>query len=277
MTELGVVSDGAITATDAWRWAAASVAGSSHLRAGRGCDDANIARPVTRATGSPALVLAVSDGAGSARCSREGAAAAVLAFAEAVEGMLQVKTLEDLPSVASELLEAVRYQVVLRAMDLGVESRDCACTLLGAVLAQNKSFFLQVGDGAIVTRADEPGGMWQPVFWPQQGEYANTTYFVTQPEAHSLALAQFEDAPLAAIVLFTDGIQALCLDYASRTAHGPFFDYILEPVRHGLGRGHLEKSSQWLTDFLSSRQVNDRTDDDKTILVASKRCRDAAW
>lgn len=242
---------------------------------GRRCDDSNIARIVTLTSESPALVLAVSDGAGSASCSRQGADAAVVAFAEAVEGFLRGKAIGDLPSAAPELLEAVRYQVVLCAMDFGVESRDCACTLLGAVLAQNESFFLQLGDGAIVTRADEPGGMWQPVFWPQQGEYANTTYFVTQPEARSRALAQFRDGPLADIVLFTDGIQGFCLDNASQSAHGPFFDYVSESVRRSLAEGHLAESSQWLATFLSSNQVNDRTDDDKTLIVASKRRRDA--
>jgi hypothetical protein len=221
------------------------------------------------------VIFAVSDGAGSAKCSRDGAEAALSAFAESIESRLQVIPIEALPSVARELIEEVRYQVKLRAMDLGVEIRDCACTLLGAVLGKNRSFFFQLGDGAIVTRADEPGGIWQPVFWPQQGEYANTTYFVTQAEASSQALVTFEDGPLADIVLFTDGIQALCLDYASRSAHGPFFDFISAPVQRDRGRGHREESSNWLADFLSSSQVNERTDDDKTVLAASQRCGDA--
>ena len=41
------------------------------------------------------------------------------------------------------------------------------------------SAFLEIGDGAIVILDD---GVLRPVFWPQSGEYLNTTYFVTDSD-----------------------------------------------------------------------------------------------
>ena len=52
-----------------WQIVAASVAGTSHRKIGRGCDDAHAYLQLDNGT----LLLAVTDGAGSAKRSAEGA------------------------------------------------------------------------------------------------------------------------------------------------------------------------------------------------------------
>ena len=62
---------------------------------------------------------------------------------------------------------------------------DYACTLLGVVASPSRIAYFQIGDGAIVIPSGEPG-TYDWVFWPQHGEYANTTNFVTDANAQAV-------------------------------------------------------------------------------------------
>src|SRR5258708_32385476 len=64
----------------AWRYAYASVAGTSHEKNGSPCQDAGSCRVVETIGGGPVLLAVASDGAGSARRSEEGARLAVELF-----------------------------------------------------------------------------------------------------------------------------------------------------------------------------------------------------
>ena len=61
------------------------------------------------------------------------------------------------------------------------ESRDFSCTLLVALVGEARAVFFQIGDGAIVYRGAD--GAYVPALWPQTGEYANCTWFVTDDDA----------------------------------------------------------------------------------------------
>ena len=64
----------------------------------------------------------------------------------------------------------------------GGSLRDYASTLLAAVLRHEESVFLQIGDGVIVVQGADRGG-WAWVFWPDHGEYANVTSFLSDENA----------------------------------------------------------------------------------------------
>jgi len=74
---------------------------------------------------------------------------------------------------------------------------------------------------------------------------------------------------LSEVALFTDGLQNLVLDYKENSPHSPFFDHMLTPLR-STGAGEQQGLSSALEDFLKSPRVNERTDDDKTLLLASR-------
>ena len=59
----------------------------------------------------------------------------------------------------------------------------------------------------------------------------------------------------------------LALDYAATRAHGPFFSPLFRTIRDGPGEETLRAS---LRDYLNSGRVNARTDDDKTLLLATR-------
>lgn len=117
--------------------------------------------------------------------------------------------------------------------------------------------------------ADSEEHTYGHVFWPDRGEYANTTHFVTQDEV--LEHLQFESVrrEIVEAALLSDGLQSIALNYQQQTAHEPFFKGFFKPLRAATeGRSH--ELSQSLAVFLSSPRVNEKTDDDKTLVLASR-------
>ncbi len=72
------------------------------------------------------------------------------------------------------------------------------------------------------------------------------------------------------VAVFTDGIESLVLHYATQSVHAPFFDQIFQPVRSLSEGGFNPVMSERLDAYLSSALICDRTDDDKTLLLASR-------
>lgn len=250
-----------------WRFLAESARGTSHVRAGTPCQDSN--RVTTyRVEDAEYLVVACSDGAGTAARSDVGSE---LACGLAIE--LVCRTLDSgcaLHEVGRDIaigwVRSIRERLTEEAAAHSLDVRDYACTLLLAVIGSSRSLFFQVGDGAIVT-VDSPDGLRaaKHVFWPQNGEYANLTYFVTDPAAEPIAMFENRDTAAFGIAVFTDGIQTLALDYRSKSAHGPFFETFFEQLR-----GSADPSDLCVPflQFLDSPAVNARTDDDKTLIIA---------
>ena len=102
-----------------------------------------------------------------------------------------------------------------------------------------------------------------PVFWPQVGEYANTTWFVTSADFEQML--QVRGEAVDEVALFTDGLQMMALHFATRSVHRPFFEPLFAALR---GAAQPEDLVVPLRAFLDSPAVNERTDDDKTLVLA---------
>lgn len=153
------------------------------------------------------------------------------------------------------------------ARERGLNKRDFAATLLMAIVGDEYAVFAQLGDGAIVIDSVEG---YSPVFWPQSGEYANTTYFVTDKTAiHHLAFKTIEQ-PVNEIAVFTDGIQGLALQYEIKSAHQPFFKPLFSSLQQ-VPVEALSSMNDHLAAFLNSERVNERTTDDKTLILACRQ------
>ena len=110
--------------------------------------------------------------------------------------------------------------------------------------------------------------MWE--FWPQQGEYENTTYFATQKSAKTfLQHRLYVDRFFEEVAVFTDGLQRLALHYQTQTAYAPFFRPFFSVLRR-LETEHDDRYDESLHAFLNSNRVNERTDDDKTLILATR-------
>jgi hypothetical protein len=126
--------------------------------------------------------------------------------------------------------------------------------------------FFQIGDGAIVYQAED--GRYVPALWPQSGEYANCTWFLTDRDASTRVQAA-RARGVHEVALFTDGLQGLALHFVSRAAHGPFFAPMFARLR-GMRPTRPRGLAGELRAFLDSPAVNQRTDDDKTLVLATR-------
>jgi serine/threonine protein phosphatase PrpC len=267
----GQAVDG-IDAPTSWRFAWASVIGTSHIRDGLPCQDAASCFVVPGSNGMQALVAVVADGAGSAPRADEGAALACRVMTEVAAGCLLDGGLDRINATfAAEALEAVREAIKDRATEDGSGSRDFACTLLAAIIGLDRAAFLQVGDGVIVRKDEAAPGGWSWVFWPDRGEYANTTCFVTSPDAIERLQFTAIDGAVDEVALLSDGIQNMVLNMRERIAHPTFFERLSTPLRTRPSAGYDDEHSKAIADLFYSEMVNRRTDDDKTLVIASRR------
>lgn len=255
-----------------WKYVFASVIGTSHERSGIPCQDMSECKVFTCSDGSPVLVAVVADGAGSAQRAEIGASLACSLFLDEMNALFECDG--TVHNITRQFVEnwIIRFQneVSLRAETDGLESRDFACTILAAAIGADCAAFLQVGDGAIIISSQEEPDFYGWVFWPQQGEYANTTYFATGTEVFDkleyVSINQYIDE----IALLTDGMQSLVLHYETRTAFVPFFKPIFQWLRLG-NENSLDRFTSSLISYLSSEKVNEHTNDDKTLILATRR------
>jgi len=257
-----------------WRVVQASSVGTSHIENGEACQDECLAGTFCAPDSEEYFLGLVSDGAGSASHGRFGAEAACEKGRSVIERWVRKEvalsrlTLETVTS----WVVAIRQHICQAADAKGVTPRDFACTLLGAVVGTKAAAFFQVGDGAIVIR---DGDSFHPVFWPDAGEYANMTYFVTDEDAlvhlrRKIWLSSRESSLPGEVAMFSDGLQRLALVYESRTAYKPFFEPMFGTLRK-VNPAACDMLSDQLALFLGNPKVNERTDDDKTLVLATRR------
>jgi hypothetical protein len=251
-----------------WSWAGACSIGTSHLRADTGCDDAAACIEVATCNG-PALIAVVSDGAGSARLSHRGARLVTRSFcASATSFLIGGGRARDIDQdVTFDWLDDMRDLIEFWSGRLNESRREFASTLVGCVVQPNAAAVIHVGDGACAIRLTEEAE-WRVPSWPAQGEYASTTYFVTDDPRPRAVVSRIEGC-VAEVAVFTDGLERLALDFVDVRPFAPFFESMLAPLR-GLPAGRQRRLSRDLRVFLDSPSVTERTDDDKTLLMARR-------
>lgn len=115
----------------------------------------------------------------------------------------------------------------------------------------------QPRDGALPVR----------VSLPENGEYANETYFVTgegwQDHLHLLPLGE----PKQMIALMSDGAAPFVMERGFAGFFRPFMD----PVENYLASASIEAGSRALAGLLDDPRTHAITPDDKTLLIARRR------
>jgi hypothetical protein len=249
-----------------WRIAAASVVGTAHAVGGTLCQDRHFVDVLADGT----LVACLADGAGSASQSSVGAEIACSAWREFAE--MGIGTHERFDTVVRERwVPDARAAIAAQAAADGLHVSEYACTFLGTIIRSGgkecMAHYLQIGDGAIVAGR---AGKFECLFWPEQGEFANTTSFLTDAEPRVETRTNLSLPSVEEVALFSDGLQRLALDYGSKTAFEPFFDSMFSALRPALPEGRAQVSD-WLSEFLNWEVVNKRTDDDKTLILATRK------
>lgn len=252
-----------LTEMRTWKWAAASSRGTSHRQAGDRCQDAQLCR----AFGDGSVFAAiVADGAGSASHGGEGASLVCRFMMRSVEA--HFGSVAELPSddTIGAWIEDLRNILSAVAENRALTVRDFASTLLLGIAGPNGTVFAHVGDGGAVFRT-QCEGPWEVGSWPAHGEYASSTWFVTDPGGARLRLTRLP-ATCSALALFTDGLERMVLNHADHSAHSPFFERTSKPIAAASQAGRSQILCRALAQYLDTDAVNSRTDDDKTLVLA---------
>jgi hypothetical protein len=156
-----------------------TIAGGDHIKKVDGCEDAVHIEKRDRT-----VSVALCDGAGTASHSQIGARTVAKVVAD-----LLVNRFDELyglseVAVADLILDAALAELEHVAAREEIELKRLACTLLFVVSKPMKSSVRYIvgnlGDGIVIMREHgEP----QVLFEPENGKYANITYFVTSPDA----------------------------------------------------------------------------------------------
>lgn len=252
-----------------WRYVGASVAGTSHLTRNILCQDAHVV--ASQPYGVDNMFWAVvADGAGSASRSDIGARTVCDGLSRRISRWLSVHQNSGVPLdsvTVSRWLETMRRRLAGIADEEELPLREFACTVAGIVVAHDAAICFQVGDSSIVVGDNQ--GDYEVVFWPDNGEYVNTTHFITDDTFPArLLIRQLSTVP-SNVALFTDGLQRLALHLASQTVHAPFFTPMFRRLTQETS-GLSVVLHSGLRDFLNSAAINQRTDDDKTLVLATR-------
>ena len=213
------------------------------------------------------MCVVVSDGAGSSSHGGEGASLVCRMLSTAICDW--IANHDGLPpdDQIHEWLDAVRDRLALVAENRGLTKRQFASTLIALVVVGDELLALQIGDSALVARK---AGQWEAICWPENGEFAATTYFVTDDPEPRLQITRKTAGDYDAFAAFSDGIDSIALHHANQEPHARFFDPMIKPVDQAAERGRLASLSTALGRYLDGPAICDRTDDDKTLVLVSR-------
>jgi hypothetical protein len=194
--------------------AAATVVGRSHAHSGKPCQDACKTRNLRN---KACIVLA--DGAGSKRHSKDGADALVKLVARLLLDEFDrfyTGILEAHEDVAAEIVTRCKVVLEEKAASRHCTVSEFASTLLFFACDNYRYIAGHIGDGAIVGRF---GDHLFTLSEPQNGEYTNATFFVTDLDAiRRLRLYAGEYAHNLGVVLMSDGTAESLYNKATRQA-----------------------------------------------------------
>ncbi len=141
--------------------------------------------------------------------------------------------------------------------------RDFACTLVGCVVSSGGGFFFHIGDGFAIHQ--QASGQAQ-LSLPENGEYADETYFVTDDNWHDHLRITPIEAPTAEsfIGLMSDGPAPFAVNKTKTAFYLPF----IEPVMRYLRGASASEGCLALKNLLENEKTHHITADDKSLLLA---------
>lgn len=244
----------------------ATARGTSHAKSDTRLQDAYKCSYIEN---TQALLAVVSDGAGSASRGGEGASLICRTLTSLARKYSEQSSEAPSNDVIRSWISVIRSRIDEAACNRNLKPREFAATLVCAVYFGGRCTFVHIGDGCAVYQTQDSSD-WVCASWPEHGEYASTTSFITDLPEPNIRITVI-DANVSAICLLTDGLERLGLQLAAQRPFAPFFDGLLRPVVESKVIGRDTALSSMLAKYLDSEAINARTDDDKSLVLAVRR------
>ena len=245
-----------------WKAFSASAIGKDHINTGLPCQDDFAFRIL-----GDVLIGVVCDGAGSAAHSEIGAKACSQSVVESLAIALADSSNGNYKKVYSHeslelVIETARNQLQLLADEQGFQFHDLSCTLVGCIASPEGGCLFHIGDGFAIAEFDENTPV---VSLPENGEYANETYFVTASDWQArLRITLLMPIQSGRLALMSDGAAPFVVNRERTGFSMPF----INPVTRYLSDKPQSDGNMALLDTLSDERTNAITGDDKTLLIA---------
>ncbi len=235
-----------------WITTGASVTGTGHIETDCPCQDAHDYLSLPNAT-----IIGVADGLSSASHADRGAQLAVSITMSYLAAGLTKKG--DQEGLLRRLAKHIRQRLHALAERENNSINEYATTLLAGIITPTSISTMLVGDGGIVIKH---GDGFTTITNRPPGSYTNVVIPITSDEYKSATkIHSFPADAITGIALFSDGVESIAIQRPQEEAVPGLFDTLFthHPSRIGI------------TDWLTSERVNKRTDDDKTIVIATKQ------
>ncbi|AJQ92519.1 PP2C family serine/threonine-protein phosphatase [Gynuella sunshinyii] len=235
-----------------WQYAAASVTGASHVQQQLPCQDAWQIQQT-----DSGIIACVADGAGSAARSEIGSRTLVDHLCQTLAPQLdQLISHTDGAQMLVDAIDEVRQEL----SELGPIAEFHA-TLCGLIATAHGQMVFHIGDGVVL--GINPGD-WQDyvISEPENGEYADMTYFFTLPGWQQHLRIWCPHKPYPLWFLMSDGVSGFATT-GTQTA-GPQESF-LKPVHQYLSTVSSDQGSEALNGTLQDKRAAAISHDDKTL------------
>lgn len=184
-----------------WQFVSCEVQGLGHKKLQISCQDKTY-----KLVKNDVYVIALADGAGSAKLSHYGAERVVHDVSEYItEHFLELLDCDDGRIVKKKLIEMLQVNLSDEAERRQCAIQDLASTLLFAAVHNNNFILAHIGDGVIGYLDGED---LKVASLPDNGEFSNVTTFVTSNEAlGDMRIFKGELKEKCAFVLMSDGTE----------------------------------------------------------------------
>lgn len=243
---------------------AASAIGKSHIDGDIPCQDAFAYQVI-----DDVLIGIVCDGAGSAAVSHLGSDFAAnslvsaLAVCYAANENMHLLEIDNFKQKIEKMIGAIREKLEAQAISESRSLADYAATLVGVVTNASQGYFFHIGDGlAIAQHSQIPAA--SVLSLPENGEYANETYFITGAEWAAHLRVTAISNPIDLLALMSDGAAPFVMNKGNSDFHRPFID----PVANYLSSVSEQDGSSALASTLADVRTHQITSDDKALLIA---------
>jgi len=181
-----------------WKSADACIQGKLHERKGIPCQDKTYAL-----LNNDTVVISLADGASSCKYSHFGAEIVTTNICNLISKRFNMFLDISKDKVANAILEDIIGLLNRKAKELRTNTKELSSTLLFVAVRNNKYIAGHIGDGVIGALKD---GKLEVLSPPDNGEFANTTYFITSADASKrFRLISGSNDEIDGFILMSDG------------------------------------------------------------------------